>query len=63
MEGVPTEIDVSEPEKALLEIAAVSRVHDLHVWTITSGMDSLTGRLIVTDMKDAVPVLKRAKPC
>ena len=43
MEGVPTEIDVSEPEKALLEIAAVSGVHDLHVWTITSGMDSLTG--------------------
>ena len=61
MEGVPTEIDVSEPEQALLEIAAVSRVHDLHVWTITSGMDSLTGHL--TDMMDAVPVLKRAKPC
>lgn len=36
-------------------------VHDLHVWTITSGTDSLTGHLVVRDMKDAAAVLRRAK--
>jgi cobalt-zinc-cadmium efflux system protein len=61
MEGVPAEIDLPELEKALLEIPGVIAVHDLHVWTITSGMDSLTGHLVVRDMKDAATVLKRAK--
>lgn len=61
MEGTPTEIEVPAVEKTLLEIPGVTAVHDLHVWTITSGTDSLTGHLVVTDMKHAAPVLKRAK--
>lgn len=61
MEGVPSEIDLPELEKALLEIPDVIAVHDLHVWTITSGVDSLTGHLVVRDIKDAAAVLKRAK--
>ena len=61
MEGVPAEIDVGLLEKALLEIPGVTAVHDLHVWTITSGTDSLTGHVVVTDMKDARSVLKTAK--
>lgn len=61
MEGVPTEIDLPELEKALLKISGVVAVHDLHVWTITSGTDSLTGHLVVSDMKDAAAVLKSAK--
>jgi len=40
MEGVPTEIDLPELEKALLPIPGVVAAHDLHVWTITSGTDS-----------------------
>lgn len=53
MEGVSTEVDLSELEKTLLEIPGVTAVHDLHVWTITSGTDSLTGHLVVMDMKHA----------
>lgn len=61
MEGVPAEIDLPLLEKALREIPGVTAVHDLHVWTITSGTDSLTGHLVVTDMQDAAAVLKRAR--
>jgi len=61
MEGTPTEIDLPNLEKALLEIPGVVSVHDLHVWTITSGTDSLTGHLVVSDMTNAAVVLKRAK--
>jgi cobalt-zinc-cadmium efflux system protein len=61
MEGVPAEIDLSIVEEALLKIPGVTAVHDLHVWTVTSGMDSLTGHLVITDMNDARIVLKSAR--
>lgn len=61
MEGVPVEVDVPSLEKALLEIPGVTAIHDLHVWTITSGTDSLTGHVVVTDMKDARAILMNAK--
>lgn len=61
MEGAPAEIDVPDLEKMLLEIPGVIAAHDLHVWTITSGTNSMTGHVVVRDMKDAAAVLKRAK--
>ena len=61
MEGVPTEIDLPELEKTLLRIPGVVAAHDLHVWTITSGTDSFTGHVVVSDMKYAAAVLKGVK--
>lgn len=61
MEGTPAEIEIPLLENALLEIPGVIAVHDLHVWTITSGTDSLTGHLVVTDIKNAGSILKSAK--
>ena len=40
LEGVPAEVDLNLLERALREIPGVVDVHDLHVWTITSGLDS-----------------------
>lgn len=42
MEGTPPHIDTKEVEKALGEIPEVEEIHDLHVWTITSGFEALT---------------------
>lgn len=61
MEGVPSDVKVPELEKALQQISGVTAVHDLHVWTITSGVNSLTAHLVVADMQDAAAVLKAAK--
>ena len=49
LEGVPPHLDVDEIKAALLEIEGVTDVHDLHVWTITSGFDSLTAHLVLED--------------
>ncbi len=49
LEGVPPHLDVEEIRTALMEIKGVTAVHDLHVWTITSGFDSLTAHLIIED--------------
>lgn len=49
MEGAPGNVDVDELRTGLLEREGVEAVHDLHVWTITSGMAAMSGHLVVTD--------------
>lgn len=50
MEGTPPEVDIALLERKLLDIPGVTAVHDLHVWTITSGIDAMSCHLVVTDM-------------
>ena len=40
LEGAPGEIDVSKARADLAAIPGVEEIHDLHVWTLTSGMHS-----------------------
>jgi cobalt-zinc-cadmium efflux system protein len=42
LEAAPAHLDVDEMRAALLAVPGVGSVHDLHVWTITSGMVSLS---------------------
>lgn len=49
LEGTPPEVDVGLLEKVILDIPGVISVHDLHVWTITSGLDSMTCHVVVSD--------------
>lgn len=49
MEGTPGHIDVDEVRNTIREIPGVCSVHDLHVWTITSGLVSLSAHVCVED--------------
>ncbi|WP_134686519.1 cation diffusion facilitator family transporter [Brevibacillus migulae] len=60
MEGTPSSIDTTQVSSALGEIAGVQSVHDLHVWTVTSGFDSLTCHLHVDDDVSSYQVLREA---
>ena len=42
LEGTPRHINLDSVESAILETEGVSGVHDLHVWTISSGIDALS---------------------
>ena len=61
MEGTPPEVDLALLEKKLAEIPGVVAVHDLHVWTITSGLDAMSGHLVLADMARAREVLVAAR--
>ncbi|WP_137934947.1 cation diffusion facilitator family transporter [Mesorhizobium comanense] len=61
MEGTPPEVDITLLERKLLDIPGVTAVHDLHVWTITSGIDAMTCHLVVTDMAQARTTLVSAQ--
>lgn len=61
MEGTPPEVDMAALEKELASIDGVIAVHDLHVWTITSGFDALSCHLVVRDMDNNVAILREAR--
>lgn len=48
LEGAPGHIAVREVSAALAQVPGVSAVHDLHVWTITSGLVALSCHIVVT---------------
>ncbi len=48
MESVPRHIDVAEVERGMAGAAAgVMAVHDLHIWTISSGLHALSAHVVV----------------
>jgi cobalt-zinc-cadmium efflux system protein len=47
MEGAPGGIDVDEVEAAIKEVPGVCGLHDLHVWTITSGFHALSAHAVM----------------
>ncbi len=58
LEGAPSSINVPEIETALEAIDGVADVHDLHVWTITSGLVSLSAHVVLRDAADAQAALE-----
>src|SRR3954454_3000101 len=49
LEAAPRGLDVEEVRSHLAGVAGVVDVHDLHAWTITSGMPALSAHVTVTD--------------
>ncbi|WP_239617774.1 cation diffusion facilitator family transporter [Cohnella mopanensis] len=60
MEGTPITVNQDEVKATLIEIQGVTEVHDLHIWTITSGLDSLSCHLLISDDADNQAVLQKA---
>lgn len=47
LEGVPEDIDLAKVKEALLSVPGVKSLHDLHVWSVTSGKTTLTVHLVM----------------
>lgn len=58
MEGVPPHLDVREIETAMRVSHGVREVHDLHVWTLTSGKEAMSAHVLVDDLSDGQHILK-----
>lgn len=61
MESAPRGIDVDEVREALRCEAGVLAVHDLHVWTITSGLPALSVHVVVADPPSQSGLLARLR--
>ncbi|MGR6920272.1 cation diffusion facilitator family transporter [[Actinomadura] parvosata] len=58
---VPEDIDAAAVAADLAAIDGVRDVHDLHLWTLTSGMNVATAHLVTADQKDHHAVLDQAR--
>jgi cobalt-zinc-cadmium efflux system protein len=50
MESTPTDIDVDAMVRDISAVEGVRGVHDLHVWSITQGMRTLSAHLVTDDL-------------
>ena len=50
MEGTPLHLPIEEIGRALAAYPGVKGVHDLHVWTISTDMISLSAHVVIEDM-------------
>ena len=57
LEGAPTHLSTLQLVKALRGIDGVTDVHDVHLWTITTGMEAMSGHLIVEQLSRSPEIL------
>ena len=57
LEAVPAHIDPREVEAALVAAPGVGGLHDLHIWTVTSGLVALSCHCELTGERDSDQVL------
>ncbi|NRQ49692.1 cation diffusion facilitator family transporter [Aeromicrobium stalagmiti] len=67
LESTPSDVDLVELRAHIVGTPGVKDVHDLHVWTITSGMPVMSAHVVVDDdvtgMVEAHAVLDRLRGC
>lgn len=60
LEIAPPGLDLADVERRLAALPGVGEVHDLHVWTLTSGLDAASGHLRLHDGVELGSVLRAA---
>jgi cobalt-zinc-cadmium efflux system protein len=61
LEGTPAHINITAVEETILAVVDVIDVHDLHVWTITSGNHALSCHVVYDDDANSAALLKRIR--
>jgi cobalt-zinc-cadmium efflux system protein len=49
LEGTPSDVNVASLREALNRLPGVSDVHDLHVWTLTSGVNAMSAHVVFVE--------------
>jgi cobalt-zinc-cadmium efflux system protein len=57
LEATPSSIDAMRVQQRMSDVPGVADVHDLHIWTVTSGFIALSGHVRVTGQRDWAAVL------
>lgn len=59
LEGTPTDISLDDLRKTLLSVPDVQGTHDLHVWSLTSGINAMSVHVVIREGSDHNQVLKK----
>ena len=63
LEATPKNIDLDEVRRHIVETDGVSDVHDLHAWTITSGMNVVSAHVVLKEGTEAARTLEALCAC
>ena len=63
LEATPKGIDMDHVRQHILDAPGVIDCHDLHAWTITSGMNVVSAHVVVTDVADPALTLDALCEC
>ena len=61
LEAVPAHISMAEVQRRMHAVSGVTAVHDLHVWTVTSGMVAMSAHVMVPELADHPAVLSEIR--
>ena len=63
LEATPKGVDLDDVRAHILEAAGVASVHDLHAWTITSGVNVVSAHVVLRSETDQAAVLESLSHC
>jgi cobalt-zinc-cadmium efflux system protein len=63
MEGVPRHIDLEELRRTLEDVPGAAEVHDLHVWSLTTGHYALSAHAVIEEGTQGDAVLAAMADC
>jgi cobalt-zinc-cadmium efflux system protein len=63
MEAVPKGVDLAQVRRHIIEAPGVVDCHDLHAWTITSGMNVVSAHVVLAEAADANRALDALSKC
>ncbi len=58
LEGTPGHIDLESVKRELCKVAGVESIHDLHVWTLTSGLHAMSCHAVLCGREDGHRILE-----
>ena len=61
LQATPKHLDIKSLRHAIESLPGVLDVHDVHAWTITSGMYTLSAHITVEDSNQSIAILAQAK--
>ena len=61
LEAAPRHIALSDVHDRIVSVPGVESVHDLHLWTVTSGVVAMSGHLVVKNPSENQPVLEEVQ--
>ncbi len=61
MEGVPLNLDLNAVGQAMAQVPGIISVHDLHIWTLSSGMCALSAHVVVENLSQWARLLEEMR--
>ena len=63
LEGTPSDVNITALRDTLSRLDGVAEIHDLHVWSLTSGVNALSVHAVLANDSEHDDVLARVHAC